>query len=496
MKATLGIMNKMRSGITKNWLVILIFITAAFLRFFRLSEFTMFLSDQGRDAIILRQITTFKHFPAIGAPSSIGQVYLGPFYYYLIAPFLLLFNFNPVGMSFGSAFLSIIGLIISYFIVKKETDKQIALFFLIFVSFSSVLIEASRFSWNPNLLSFFSFFTLYLFYRLFNKPNKLLAIGSGMFFAFCFQLHYLAAILILPILIWFIIKVLKTQNKIQYFSYVLLSILSFLVFNLPLIIFDLRHNFLNVKNFIGLFAQGGVVGRTSFINHFSETVQGLFTFALNNQIPTIVSLTIFVAIIFIFIIIIQNKKHIFLFFNVLALALYLLGFSMLNSTRLPHYYGVIYFSFFLIIAYILHVLIIHIPRSISYFVISIILFGFIAMNIPQYNFLFQKGGNQIEHSRRVADFLAEKINNKPFNIATWPVELTEDNYVYFLKLKNLTPADRNKIEITNQMFVLCNQKPCKILDSPSWNISMFGKTKIDTIWEFDGITIYKLVHDQ
>ena len=69
----------------------LIILAAAFLRLYRLDEFVTFLGDQGRDAIIIKRILTLEHFPAIGAPSSVGQVYLGPFYYYLMAPFLLLF---------------------------------------------------------------------------------------------------------------------------------------------------------------------------------------------------------------------------------------------------------------------------------------------------------------------------------------------------------------------------------------------------------------------
>jgi len=124
----------------------------------------MFLSDQGRDAIIIKRIVTLEHFPAIGAPTSIGQVFLGPFYYYLISPFLALFNFNPVGLAFGVAFLSIIGLIASYIAVKHELSKKTALLFLIFAGFSYIQIENSRFSWNPNLLPIFSFFTLYFFY--------------------------------------------------------------------------------------------------------------------------------------------------------------------------------------------------------------------------------------------------------------------------------------------------------------------------------------------
>ena len=69
------------------------FFCGIFLRFYRFSDFATFLGDQGRDAIIIKRMLTFEHLPAIGAPTSVGQVYLGPFYYYFIAPWLLLFKF-------------------------------------------------------------------------------------------------------------------------------------------------------------------------------------------------------------------------------------------------------------------------------------------------------------------------------------------------------------------------------------------------------------------
>jgi len=106
-----------------------------FFRFYKLYEFVTFLSDQGRDAIILKRIITFEHFPAIGAPSSVGQVYLGPFYYYLVAPFLGLFNFDPVGPAIGVAILSIVGIFVAYLAVKKEVSPAVTLIFLAFQHF-------------------------------------------------------------------------------------------------------------------------------------------------------------------------------------------------------------------------------------------------------------------------------------------------------------------------------------------------------------------------
>src|SRR3990167_10160920 len=134
------------------WLAVLLFAIAVFLRFYHFSEFVTFLGDQGRDAIVLKRILTFEHFPAIGAPTSVGQVYLGPFYYYFIAPWLALFKFNPVGLAYGVAVFSIVFLVVIYLLTRHFFNERVAIIATFLTSFSYVLIELSRFSWNPNLL--------------------------------------------------------------------------------------------------------------------------------------------------------------------------------------------------------------------------------------------------------------------------------------------------------------------------------------------------------
>lgn len=459
----------------------------------------MFLSDQGRDAIIMKRIMTGEHFPAIGAPSSIGQIYLGPFYYYLIAPFLLLFNFNPIGMSFGASILSIIGLIIIYIILKKEFNDTVGIIFLLLTTFSSINIEMSRFSWNPNLLPYFSFFTLYLFYKMVQKQKIIYSILFGIFFGLSLQLHYLAALLILPIIFYYLVTVIpnlfRDPNQIlKRVQNDIFSIISFIIVSLPLLIFDLRHDFINSNNFLKFFTQGGITQQSALYLRIIEVVQNGINYAFSINVSFIIIVFLIILLFFWILLLKKTKSSCLFVLNIANICLFFFGFSLLNSLRLPHYYGQIYISIYLVMAYLLSNLKEYLPKYWKV-LISAFFIGFIIINFQKYNFLYKPGSNQISHSQKVAEFLAPKIGSKPFNIATWPVELTEDNYSYFLEIKGLVPADRTKVEITDQMFVLCNKKPCRILDSPSWNISMFGPAKIDKIWEVEEITIYKLIHN-
>ena len=457
----------------------------------------MFLSDQGRDAIIIKRIITFEHFPAIGAPTSIGQVFLGPFYYYLVSPFLALFNYNPVGLAFGVAFLSIIGLIASYIAVKHELNKKTALLFFILAGFSYIQIENSRFSWNPNLLPIFSFFTLYFFYKTLKDKKYLFAVLFGSFLSFCLQLHYLSILLIIPILFFSISHLLKTKKKTAFILQTICAFFSFLFWNIPLILFDIRHNFLNSTNFIKLFTEQSIVQKTSFLSRLIEVNNGFFSALVKMQTPSIITLIILIFILLILFSRIYTEKYhqrLFILIHAVNFISFMVFFALLNSPNHPHYYGQIYLSFFLIIAFIL----LSFQKCSAFKNILIIFFViiYIFFNAKNYNFIFNKSQNQIGHSKIVAEFLSEKIGSKPFNISTWPVDFSEDNYLYFLELKDKIPANRENHEITNQMFVLCNTKPCLVINSPSWNIYMFGKAKIDKIWDIENIKVFKLIHDR
>ncbi len=224
--------NNIKNILSKNILLILLIVTAAFLRLYHLKQYTTFLSDQGRDAIVIKRIVTFEHLPAIGAPTSIGQVYLGPFYYYLVSPFLPLFNFHPIGLAFAVALISIIGCLVSYFITKYLIDKKTALFFVFLLTFSFINIELSRYSWNPNLLPLFSFLTLFFFYKTLVEKRYLYPILFGSFFSFSIQLHYLAIFLVFPIIVIFGVFFLSQSSKTTQVKKILTAFVAFLFLTL------------------------------------------------------------------------------------------------------------------------------------------------------------------------------------------------------------------------------------------------------------------------
>lgn len=475
--------------VAKNWLLVIIIILAAFLRFYRIEEFAMFLADQGRDAIIIKRIVTGEHFPAIGAPTSVGQVYLGPFYYYFIAPWLLIFNFNPAGLAWGSALTSIAFLIVLFYIVKSLFNSRAAYISIFIASFSYVLIQSSRFSWNPNPLPFFSLLTAYSLFLAVKSGKTRYFFIFGAFLSFCIQLHYLAAALALPILVLAVFDLIgQGKNFAARFLKYILSFISFLIFTLPLVIFDLRHEFINSKSFIKLLDSGTGVGAGKFANliqSFSDINKYLF----NIEIGSMISMALLIIMTLLLITVAVKKNYNLAF--ILAFLLFSLAVvSFYPGVKHAHYLGMIYPFYIILIAATMGEIFKHgfIDRAVVIFFLA----AFLYLNFQKYDFLWSEPNNQIRHAARVADFLDKQINVDSFSVAVQPDGWHEDSYLYFLELKGKVPQDRRELKVGKEMFVICGN-PCDIKSTKSWNITIFGKFKIASEWSVEGVKIYRLV---
>lgn len=460
-------------------------------------EFATFLGDQGRDAIVVKRIVTLEHFPAIGPTSSIGQVFLGPFYYYLIAPFLLLFNYNPGGLAIGVAFLSIIGLIFSYIGIRKISNKKTADFFLILATFSYVIVDLSRFSWNPNLLPLFSFITLYFFYLLLKHQKTLHAILFGAFLSFSIQLHYLAYLSIIPIFIIILSFITKERQKnLALLKKLLISAAAFLFFYSPLIIFDLKHDFLNSKNLIRMFTDKKIIQHLSGIDRIIDTVTNFFNHVYRMNTNRYVALIMFFGLLIGYFLLKRLKKaDLFYKINFYNFFFFTICFSFLNSYRFPHYYGPAYFSFFYIVAYMFYQLL-ELSKSklvkiitVSYFLI------FILFNI-KYSFFIKKGGYQIRRAELVAKDILQENPKQPYQLVALPFTETDDHFRYFLELMNRRPLPADTLADPKELIVLCFLEECNVLNDGQWQIAAFKNKKIAKVWHFQEITIYKIVHGQ
>ena len=464
-----------------------------FLRLYRIQDFFMFLGDQGRDALIVKRIVLLQNFPAIGPPSSIGEVFLGPFYYYLVAPFLFLTRLNPVGLALGVALLSCVGLYCIYSMVNNTISTKTAFLFFLLATFSFELVRIARFSWNPNLLPYFSFITLYFCVRAGERDNKNKILHSllfGLFFGLSFQLHHLAGLLALPIGAFFVFELIK-QKRVQLLAVPLFSFAAFLFTLVPIAIFELRHQFLNTHNLISVFTKQNIVSSGSFLLRIYEINNAFIGFVFHFSFPSYIALLITISVLGLSIWKSAKKYNPFIIINILVVILYLFGFSRVNSNLIPHYYNAIYLSFYLLIAYILTF-----ERKIKCDILTgILIGGFILWQATGYDFILGKGAFQDASPKKIGAYVAQQAGKQKINLTTYPTDFTSrDCYQYFIELNGGSVVNGSSPEVASTLYVLCDKQPCRVIHSDSWNIQMFGNAKIDTIKKIDGIAIYKLIH--
>lgn len=470
----------------------ILILIAAILRLYQIEGFMTFLGDQGRDAIIVKRILKLEHFPAIGAPSSVGQIYLGPFYYYLITPFLLFSNFNPVGLGIGVALLSLIGAAYGWFILHKKYGAPASIPFLFFMVFSFVLIELSRFSWNPNLLPFFTFLMLYFFYKWVQDQKIVYAVLFGAFTSFCIQLHYLSVLSFIPVFLIYFYFLFNFKKKVLFLKQSAAAFGSFIFFSSPLILFDIRHNFLNTKNFIALFTEGKVSSDASYISKFLEANQAFFNHALQTDISAMAAAILFLVLSAVGFLIIKKTKSILIALNILSFIVFILGFSVLASARHYHYYGPIYVSFYLLLSCIPLLL----KNKIRQYAAGILLIiTFISLQIPNYYFLYKTPRSQIGYAKEIAESFKPYIKNQPIQIVALPFTETDAHFRYFLELDGYKILSNDSAEQPAELFVMCfNEKDCKPTDDPQWQIAAFQNKKLAGFWKAKNVTIYRIIH--
>ncbi len=471
--------------LSKNIPFLILLLSAILLRFYRLGEFATFLGDQGRDAIIIKRIVTFEHLPAIGAPTSIGQIFLGPFYYYFIAPFLLIFNFDPVGLAYGVALLSITGLLISYFMVKKNLSKGAALVFFVLTVFSITLIDLSRFSWNPNLLPFFAFFSLYFMNLIIEREKMIDYIILGALLSISVQLHYLGIFLIFPLIFTLFLKY-RTKKKFN-LQNVAAGLISCILFSSPLIIFDLKHGFLNSKSFLNLIFKKEVISQGSFLDRLLDTNKQFYLHIFRLELNPIIAIVITAALIFSTL---KLTKKTFVRINLVNFVSFILGFSLLNSLRYPHYYGQIYLSFFVLI-----ILVVYLKNAwIKKIALTSFVVLYLYLNLKNYNYFNNHGSFQIQRANKIAETFMGKINSSSFLVMTEPFTESADPVKYFLEIKGFKALPEDYAGQPDEFFLMCYLKECTISGNPQWQLSAFHNPKIDKIWSVENIKIYKLVH--
>ncbi len=526
---------KKRSESIQNWIksnrkeavvLVSILLFGAVLRLYKIDQYLTFLGDEGRDVIIVRRLLVAFDPILIGPGTSIGNMYLGPLYYYMMAPALLFANFSPVGPAVMVALFGLLTVFFVWYIAREWFGATAAWISALLYSVAPTIIIYSRSSWNPNIMPFFALVAIYSTWQIWTKGKFRWLLILGVSFAAAMQSHYLGLILF-PIvgIFWLLtlIRILKSKKAIRN-SFLKNSFGGGAFFALmmsPLLLFDIRHEFINFNAMKLFFTQ-----RQTTVNAkpwkalpnifpiFEEVITRLvagYSESFGRGLVVILTLGSIAGIL-------QGIKRFplkKLLLNVYKkrdqrvitarafillsvwISISIIGLGLYKQQIYDHYYGFFYVAPFILLGGIIQLI-----KDWSKVAFGVALVGVLALLITnlQSNPLQYSPNRQLERSSEVADKILLEANGDSFNFAVIAERNYEGAYQYEFERRgsDFIVIDVQRVDetVTDQLFVICEME--KVKCDPTRNakaeITGFGWSIIEDEWDVFGTTLYKLGH--
>lgn len=487
-----------RENRTEFILLVAVLFIGAFLRLYRISEYMTFLGDEGRDVIVVRRFLVDFDLMLVGPGTSIGNMYLGPLYYYMMAPFLLLFNFSPVGPAVMVALMGVATIFFIWYIIrewfsdsyeggtflKSKTVKMPplhvgALVGALLYAIAPTIVTYSRSSWNPNIMPFFALLSVYSIWRVWQHRQYKWLVVAGISMAFILQSHYLGLLLLPTIGVFWLLTLIREIGEIReigkkislstiykllttrFSRYSLLATSLFAVLMSPLVIFDARHGWNNFDAMKLFFTarQTTVSARpwtafSKFALLADKVTKSLITGGDANVSQAIISLAVVLLMIGIirlmlsgviqktylkkdrlgFITSFINKKSAPYFLLFVWLLFAFIGLGVYKQEIYDHYYGFFFAAPFILIGAVTQFLHQR-EEKMGRVILFAVIAGLVFVNIKN-NHLRYPPNRQLQRSQEVSRKIIQEAKDEKFNIAVIAERNYEGAYQYYLERWN------------------------------------------------------------
>lgn len=234
--------------------------------------------DVSRDFLVMEDIVRNKHLTLLGPRSgAIDGIFHGPLWFYTNLPAFLLGGGDPLAVGWFWFILSVIFLIIVFFVAKKLFDFKTAILSALLLSVNSIInpsIGLKNF-YNPYGAVFLFPLFFYLFYSYANNLKVKYLIVSLFLLGLIIQFQMAFGVPILIVVTLYLAGILSKKKKIYHF-------LSFLILLIPLssfIIFDIRHDGLQLNALVQFItAKNSLNFLENIINRSQALIFGFYDF--------------------------------------------------------------------------------------------------------------------------------------------------------------------------------------------------------------------------
>jgi len=233
-------------GINKQNISLLgILCLGAFLSLNRISELMPFIGDQAWFYLSARDLALGQSFPLVGITSSHTWLHQGPLWTYMLAPVLLISNFNPIWGAYLTAFIGILSIFLIYKVGSNFVSAKFGLISALIYATSPLVIFHLRLPYHTSPIPLF---VLLLFYSLIKWVK-----GNPYYFPLIlFSMSVLYNLEIATIVFWPVI-ILYTLfgffgnknylKKLYSRKIVIISLLALFVPMIPILIYDVQNGF-------------------------------------------------------------------------------------------------------------------------------------------------------------------------------------------------------------------------------------------------------------
>src|SRR3989338_4372970 len=237
-------------------IIIAILIIGLFFRTYKLIERFGFGHDGDLYSWIVKDIAIDHHPRLVGQVTSTDGIFVGPFFYYLLVPFYLLFNMDPIGSAYFPLLVAAATILSYYFVLSKLLNKQIGILaaFLHSIGWSTIGFDR----WMVPTITTKLWAIWYLYALILISRGKFCGLALlGLLIGLIWHVH----LALLPTLLAVPVALLLSK-KIPPKKWILFALIAFVLSSLPLVIFEIKHNFIQFNALTNSFGEslGGSVG--------------------------------------------------------------------------------------------------------------------------------------------------------------------------------------------------------------------------------------------
>jgi 4-amino-4-deoxy-L-arabinose transferase-like glycosyltransferase len=216
--------------------ILALFLVHIFFMFYNLEKWATFGWDQVDNAWAAMRILVGHNYPLLGMVAKQNSgLYIGPFYYYLVAAFYFFTRLDPIASPILAGCTALFSYWIIYVVSRRLFNIKVALVSCFIYTFSYFIINAERNQWPVNFIAPVGLLVFYFLYKVMTGDAKYL-IHLAATVGLSFHIHFTA--IFYPIIILLSLPFISFNKKM--WKYLLVSIPIFILFMTPQAIYYLK----------------------------------------------------------------------------------------------------------------------------------------------------------------------------------------------------------------------------------------------------------------